>query len=110
VEELLDFIKLSRCDPEYRFKFSFSTITSAGGGGGGHYCGPENDLDGGSGGGGTWSPLIPLVNSYLGGAGNTPPVSPPQGNPGGKLIPASPTMEVEVVEQLLLVLMELLQE
>ena len=43
----------------------FSTITSAGGGGGG--------AAGGSGGGGIGSAP----------AGNTPPVSPPQGNPGG---------------------------
>jgi hypothetical protein len=55
----------------------FSTITSAGGGGGVNAVpnGPLND--GGSGGG---------INSPTGGAagvGNTPPVSPPQGNPGG---------------------------
>ena len=48
----------------------FSTITSAGGGGG--------TTAGGSGGG---------RNRYqgCGGAGNTPPVSPPQGNPGGSI-------------------------
>ena len=46
----------------------FSTITSAGGGKGGS-CG-------GSGGGGPGGP-------GPGGQGNTPPVSPPQGNPGG---------------------------
>jgi hypothetical protein len=55
----------------------FSTITSAGGGGGVNAVptGPLND--GGSGGG---------INSPTGGTagqGNTPPVSPPQGNPGG---------------------------
>ena len=52
----------------------FSTITSAGGGGG--------NAAGGSGGG---------KNRYVGcgAAGNTPPVSPPQGNPGGA-VPSSP--------------------
>ena len=51
---------------------SFSTITSAGGGKGG----PQG-ADGGSGGGNcTTSPTTR-------GAGNTPPVSPPQGNDGG---------------------------
>ena len=55
----------------------FSTITSAGGGGGGG-CTPSsrNGLGGGSGGGGS------KFNS-TGGSGNSPPVSPPQGNPGG---------------------------
>ena len=47
----------------------FSTITSAGGGGGGGGQSPDNGQDGGSGAG---------RNS-----GNTPPVSPPQGNDGG---------------------------
>jgi hypothetical protein len=47
----------------------FSTITSAGGG---QTNGPT--LAGGSGGGGV---------CVAGGSGNTPPVSPPQGNPGG---------------------------
>ena len=53
---------------------TFSTITSAGGGGGGANaaCGSA----GGSGGGGKES-------DGVGHAGNTPPVSPPQGNPGG---------------------------
>ena len=46
----------------------FSSITSAGGGG--------SKQGGGSGGGGRCGPVG-------GGAGNTPPVSPPQGNPGG---------------------------
>jgi hypothetical protein len=69
----------------------FNSITSTGGGGGGHYCG---GLTGGSGGGGGTSspPQLPFINSYLGGAGNTPPVSPPQGNTGGTATPAgSPT-------------------
>jgi len=51
----------------------FSTITSAGGGRG--TCTPNGD--GGSGGGAPQSP------SGVAGLGNTPPVSPPQGNPGG---------------------------
>jgi hypothetical protein len=50
----------------------FSTITSSGGGAGSFGAGSP----GGSGGGAT-------SNSTLGGTGNTPPVSPPQGNPGG---------------------------
>ena len=56
---------------------TFSTISSAGGGGGsGHNCAAEN---GGSGGGG--NPIQGPVRPA--GTGNTPPVSPPQGNPGG---------------------------
>ena len=62
----------------------FSTITSAGGGGG-KYDGSANPAaqSGGSGGGGSaaGSPTGPVRNP--GGSGNTPPVSPPQGNPGG---------------------------
>ena len=59
----------------------FSTITSAGGGRGGGQCGPTQDGGpGGSGGGGhgdgSGSPKA-------GGTGNTPPVSPAQGNNGG---------------------------
>jgi hypothetical protein len=56
----------------------FSTITSAGGGGAGATNNPAED--GGSGGGGA-------SNRPTAGSGNTPPVSPPQGNPGG---PGSP--------------------
>ena len=59
---------------------TFSSITSAGGGGGspgGPACRPAGN--GGSGGGtdrsGNSAPQV--------GTGNTPPVSPPQGNPGG---------------------------
>jgi len=60
----------------------FSTITSAGGGGGGTFPSPYAGLSGGSGGGGAGgNPNTP--GSAPGGAGNTPPVSPPQGNPGG---------------------------
>jgi hypothetical protein len=54
----------------------FSTITSAGGGAGG-VSGPAippSNLTGGSGG---------ATRNTTGFAGNTPPVSPPQGNPGG---------------------------
>ena len=64
----------------------FSTITSAGGGYGGRSFpnispGPGgNGGDGGSGGGGQGYTLEVIPNC---GAGNTPPVSPPQGNPGG---------------------------
>jgi len=58
----------------------FSTITSAGGGGSGAGggAGPTgNGANGGSGGGGGGRECHP------GGTGNTPPVSPPQGNSGG---------------------------
>jgi len=57
----------------------FSTITSTGGG--------RSNLTysagspGGSGGGGSFR------NAQVGGTGNTPPVSPPQGNPGGVSVP-----------------------
>jgi hypothetical protein len=60
----------------------FSTITSTGGGAGGSNdrpspVGPMSGFPGGSGGGGSRS------SSPVGGAGNTPPTSPPQGQPGG---------------------------
>ena len=54
----------------------FSTIISAGGGSGGGPCGPAGQ-NGGSGGGGAGT------NHRTAGTGNTPPVSPPQGNNGG---------------------------
>ena len=63
----------------------FSTITSAGGGFGGqddNYAGG----DGGSGGGGGGR----CTSKMLGGSGNTPPVSPPQGNDGGNGVTNSP--------------------
>ena len=70
----------------------FSTITSAGGGGGGSQDGPvQLALSGGSGGGGGQADN-PSPNGDYGqsgnnglnyGSGNTPPVSPPQGNRGG---------------------------
>jgi len=63
----------------------FSTITSTGGGHGfggdnltgGGYGGVPGGGPGGSGGGGDYHP------TGAGGSGNTPPVSPPQGNDGG---------------------------
>ena len=63
----------------------FSTITSAGGGGGGTGGTPAPGPTGGSGlsggsGGGVSGQQNDTVTT---GAGNTPPVSPPQGNPGG---------------------------
>jgi hypothetical protein len=57
---------------------NFSTITSAGGGGGGAQGGDGPALTGGSGGGHGGG------SRGCGAAGNTPPVSPPQGQPGGK--------------------------
>ena len=67
----------------------FSTITSTGGGKGATAasnttCGAVN-LAGGSGGGGTHS-----GPSIIGGTGNTPPVSPSQGNPGGGGLNSAP--------------------
>jgi hypothetical protein len=70
----------------------FSTITSAGGGGGGvGAAGPNvhsDGLDGGSGGG---AGTIPGGSSGCVGAGNTPSVSPPQGNNGGTGNRAAPS-------------------
>lgn len=69
----------------------FSTITSAGGGGGAKegivsnpVPGPNDGigLPGGSGGGGSYSGS-PIPQAGLGGTGNSPPVSPAQGNNGG---------------------------
>ena len=56
----------------------FSTITSTGGGSSLIYSAGS---PGGSGGGGSFR------NAQVGGTGNTPPVSPPQGNPGGISVP-----------------------
>ena len=64
----------------------FSTITSAGGGFGGqddNYAG--GDGGSGGGGGGRGGPTL-----QAGGIGNTPPVSPPQGNNGGNGVTNSP--------------------
>ena len=60
----------------------FSTITSAGGGGG---VNTPNRLgvNGGSGSGGKGA-TGHTTGQYAGGSGNTPPVSPPQGQPGGQ--------------------------
>jgi hypothetical protein len=65
----------------------FSTITSAGGGVGGNNNGSANAASGGSGGGtgGGGSCAGPVTA----GSGNTPPVSPPQGNSGGTLAPTT---------------------
>ena len=64
----------------------FSIITSAAGGGGGAHSnpsGPQNDgRNGGSGGG-----AGRRCGSHSGGSGNTPPVSPSQGNDGGDTSP-----------------------
>ena len=61
---------------------TFSTITAAGGGGGGGGNYPSTGGSGGSGGGAARAP-------GSAGAGNTPPVSPPQGNPGGGSHPST---------------------
>jgi hypothetical protein len=70
----------------------FSTITSAGGGHGGGYTNtPTGDPGepGGSGGGGSSSSSTSGLMCNQG-TGNTPPVSPSQGNPGGKGYGVSP--------------------
>ena len=66
----------------------FSTITSAGGGGGGSWGNGVADVrcgvPGGSGGGsGTNNGPGTAPSNAIGGTGNTPPVSPSQGNDGG---------------------------
>ena len=61
---------------------SFSTITSAGGGRGGSPNAPSPDRNGGPGGSGGGSPWQNRSEPNRG-LGNTPPVSPPQGNNGG---------------------------
>jgi hypothetical protein len=60
----------------------FSTITSAGGGGG--VGSITVGLPGGSGGGGSGGAGPGTSNPNAGGSGNTPPVSPSQGNNGGR--------------------------
>jgi hypothetical protein len=69
---------------------TFSTITSAGGGGGGNgdtlQPGDPGGSGGGGGGGGNGSPARSAA-----GAGNTPPTTPPQGNPGGTGAHPSPS-------------------
>jgi len=59
----------------------FSTITSTGGGGGGNPGGAAATAGGSGGGGRSNDPAS--GTPITGGAGNTPPVSPPQGNTGG---------------------------
>tara|TARA_R100000322_G_scaffold82024_2_gene51281 strand:- start:393 stop:1427 length:1035 start_codon:yes stop_codon:yes gene_type:complete len=61
------------------------SITSAGGAKGSIFSGGGNGFTGGSGGGAGGSP-----GGYSGGAGNTPPVSPSQGNAGGNSTANSP--------------------
>jgi len=75
----------------------FSTITSAGGGAGGTgkdsapqtdtgpQTSPTNRIAGvpGGSGGGARGTTIPANSEAIAGVGNTPPVAPPQGNPGG---------------------------
>ena len=60
---------------------TFSTITSAGGGGGAGTGGNPGPAGGSGGGGGPNTGPAPFNANP--GAGNTPPVSPPQGNAGG---------------------------
>ena len=70
----------------------FSTITSTGGGGGGsrnNTCVSARAAPGGSGGGSGQADDVPSQSFF--GTGNTPPVAPSQGNPGGKAaFPSSP--------------------
>ena len=63
----------------------FSTITSAGGGGGANGNAPDGGSSGGSGGGGAGS------GHQDAGNGNTPPVTPPQGQNGGQGGDGNPT-------------------
>tara|TARA_R100000231_G_scaffold46731_1_gene40149 strand:- start:1661 stop:3040 length:1380 start_codon:yes stop_codon:yes gene_type:complete len=65
----------------------FSSISSAGGGFGGVSPSPSPGGDGGNGGSGGGAGNHPSGSACVG-AGNTPPVSPPQGNPGGISSPA----------------------
>jgi hypothetical protein len=69
----------------------FSTITSTGGGGAsGPACaGGCGGRPGGSGGGSSGGGPVP-AGGKVGGTGNTPPVSPPQGNDGGNAGFATP--------------------
>jgi hypothetical protein len=68
----------------------FNGITSAGGGNGsGTSAAPAKGGDGGSGGGGTQDNAGGPANGA--GLGNTPPVSPPQGNNGGTSDNTGPT-------------------
>ena len=70
----------------------FSTITSTGGGGGGTGCAapsptgnnPVNNMLAGDYGGSGGGAFDNRTNCAFKGVGNTPPVIPPQGNPGGR--------------------------
>jgi len=62
----------------------FSTVTSAGGGYGGSFSDTSPQKTGGSGGSGGGGGGNLHATQGSGGSGNTPPVSPPQGNPGAK--------------------------
>jgi len=63
---------------------TFSTITGAGGGAGGAGSGTPGPRDGGNGGSGGGKAGSDVPGSLsVAGTGNTPPVSPPQGQPGG---------------------------
>ena len=64
---------------------TFSSISSAGGGGGANFSTNPAGTGGSGGGGGGRPPCA----SATGAAGNTPPVSPPQGNPGGNTNPST---------------------
>ena len=61
---------------------SFGPFTAAGGGGGA-YRSPGNGNAGGSGGGGSGGAHLSPTTNKPGGAGNTPAVTPSQGNSGG---------------------------
>ena len=66
----------------------FSSITSAGGGVGGGGQRFSGTVDGGSGGSGGGGGLKSnFGDASTGGTGNSPPVSPPQGNPGAGVSP-----------------------
>jgi hypothetical protein len=77
----------------------FSSITSTGGGGGGAgHPGPRNQAqaagqNGGSGGGATSAYNASPSGTASGGSGNTPPVTPSQGNPGGNAAPHPPARQ-----------------
>jgi hypothetical protein len=64
---------------------SFATVTSAGGGFGAGYVPGPGSCQGGAGGSGGGNGAC----TGCAGAGNTPPVSPPQGNPGGSASPGA---------------------
>jgi hypothetical protein len=77
----------------------FQSITSAGGGGGGGGGGSTitdgSGLSGGSGGGGGGRAGPAPGGTRLGGNGNTPSVSPSQGNPGGPSTTSAATPSID---------------